>query len=114
MTIQEQINSLESQIKELTDKKKALEKELFLSNVKNSAEGKTALSLFNQGYRLVNWGASLTDTDEEIFIILNGKSIGYWADGTNRNSEEVYSLLNLEDNEFNEEVLSILCDLSED
>ncbi len=113
MTIQEQINSLESQIKELTDKKKALEKELFLTNVKNSAEGETALSLFNQGYRISGWGASLTDTDEETILNLNGKSIGYWADGTNRNTEEIYSLLNLEDNEFNEEVLSILCDLSE-
>ena len=113
MTIQQQIESLNSQIKELTEQKQTLEKELFVEKLNNSARGKAALELFNQGYRLINWGSSLTDSNEEIILKLNKKSIGYWADDCNRNTEEIYSKLNLEENEFNEEVLEILCDLSE-
>lgn len=54
-----------------------------------------AEALFAEGWRLKNWGALLTDTHEETILTRGGEIVGYWADGSNRNTEEAFQLLSL-------------------
>lgn len=72
-----------------------------------------ALELFEKGWRLQNWGAFLTDTDEEIQIAggPDGQH-GYWADGTNRNTDEVFAIIGVENNERGEDILFHLSNLT--
>lgn len=56
-----------------------------------------AKELFEEGWRLYNWGAALTDTFEEINLKRpDGEWCGRWADGVNRHTEEVYEILGVE------------------
>lgn len=113
MNIDQQINNLEEQIKVLQEQKALLLKQRLHALLHTTPEGVKASELFKNGWRLFNWGASLTDTDEEIILVKNGKTVGYWADGTNRRTEEIFDLLTLEDNDFGNEVLTLLSELSE-
>lgn len=114
MNIDQQINNLEEQIKVLQEQKALLLKERLHAQLACTPEGIKAASLFKDGWRLFNWGASLTDTDEEIILVQNGKEVGYWADGSNRSTEEAFDKVGLEDNDFGNEVLSLLSELSEE
>lgn len=113
MNIDQQINNLEEQIRVLQEQKAFLLKERLHEQLSCTPEGVKAASLFKDGWRITNWGASLTDTDEEIILIKNGKSVAYWADGSNRSTEEAFDIIDLEDNDFGNEVLSLLSELSE-
>ncbi len=73
-----------------------------------------AKKLFAEGYRLQHWGAILTDTMNEIILRKDKKEIGYWADGTNRNTEEAFEKLGLTETDDNDETLSYLSDLTEE
>lgn len=113
MNIDQQINNLEEQIKVLQEQKAVLLKERLHALLHTTPEGVKASELFKDGWRLFNWGASLTDTDEEIILVQDGKRVGYWADGSSRSTEEAFALLGLEDNDFGNEVLTLLSELSE-
>ena len=76
---------------------------------------KEALSLFEKGWRLENWGAFLTDTDEEITLRdPSSEEVGYWADGAGRRTDEAFGIIGVENTERGEEVLHYLSDLTEE
>jgi hypothetical protein len=91
-----------------------VEEELFIISL-DCEEGQIALSLYKSGYRLINWGASLTDTNEEISLYYSGKQIGYWSDGISRNIEDAFKLLGLDmsNYDFCQDICYYLTEISE-
>ena len=71
--IQIQIRTLEGMISKLQKEKEILRNELFQYELESSESGRKALSLYEQGWRLHNWGASLTDTNEETILKMEGE-----------------------------------------
>lgn len=75
---------------------------------------KKAVALFNQGWRLYNWGAILTDTHEETYLYRGKKEMGYWADGVGRDTARASELVGLGSlSSESDSVLRALCELSE-
>lgn len=72
-----------------------------------------AIRLYKDGWRLTNWGAILTDTDEEITLQGPAGKHGYWADGAGRHTEEAFKIIGLLDNEESDGILSDLSDITE-
>lgn len=85
-----------------------------LENREKNPNFQKARELFDQGYRLEGWGLPLTDTMNETILKKNGKEIGYWADGANRNTEEAFKILGLEGDKDKDEILYYLNDLTEE
>ena len=70
--------------------------------------------LYSEGWRLQGWGLSLTDTYNEVVLLKDGKKLGYWADGTNRHTEEAFALLGLNaQSDEDDEVLHHLSNLTD-
>jgi len=107
--IDELIRNLERDIRRLKS---------LLSDLEERSDKKTfkeALSLFEKGWRLKNWGAFLTDTDEEITLTgPDGNECGYWADGAGRHTDEAFGIIGVKNTERGEEVLHYLSDLTEE
>jgi len=67
-----------------------------------------ATELFEKGWRLENW----TDTDEEIQFVGPNNQHGYWADGEGRNTDEIFPIIGVENNERGEDILFHLSNLT--
>lgn len=84
-------------------------RKLFIEGGPGYARAKT---LFDEGWRLEGWGLILTDTDSETILRKEGTSrdVGYWADGSGRNTEECYGLLGLDESSDEDEYVLIALD----
>lgn len=72
-----------------------------------------AIELFNQGWRLEGWGSALTDSFNEIRLSKDGSLEGLWADGANRDTDDAFDIIGLENSDESDDVLFQLCDLTE-
>jgi len=103
------IEEIEKEIQRLESWKRKIIDDLAIREEKETFQ--EAMRLFKTGYRLTGWGLPLSDTNNETILTRSGETIGYWSDGSNRDSEEAFERLSLSpDNP--DEILRYLNDLT--
>jgi len=101
--------------KEIENNQKTLEKiECEIVKREGNKNFLVAKKFFEAGYRLKNWGISLIDTTNEISLSKDNKEIGYWADGSSRDTDSAFNILGLEITDDNNKILEYLSDLTEE
>jgi hypothetical protein len=115
----DRIIELEGQLQELEELKTELlqliEQEIIEESKKlyvapQTKEGKQAESLYNDGWRLLNW--TTKDPDQQICLIKDAKMIESWLLSAGDVKHRAYLHLGLVRNKFNYKVLSLLSEKS--